>query len=52
MNGLFITFSNSLISLALCIAVGFFCRRRKLFNDAHTAGMLELLVKVAENDCV
>jgi len=47
MNGLFITFSNSLISLALCIAVGFFCRRRKLFNDAHTAGMLELLVKVA-----
>jgi len=47
MNGLFITFSNSLISLALCIAVGYFCRRRQLFNDTHTAGMLELLVKVA-----
>ena len=47
MNGLFITFSNSLIALGLCIAVGFFCRRRQLFNDTHTAGMLELLVKVA-----
>jgi len=47
MDGLFITFSNSLIALALCIAVGFFCRRRQLFDDNHTAGMLELLVKVA-----
>jgi len=47
MNGLFLTFTNSLIALALCIAVGFFCRRRQLFNDTHTAGMLSLLVKVA-----
>ncbi|MCL2404322.1 MAG: AEC family transporter [Defluviitaleaceae bacterium] len=47
MSGLFITFTNSLVSLALCIAVGFFCRRRQLFDDTHVAGMLELLVKVA-----
>ena len=47
MNGLFITFSNSLISLAICLAVGFFCRRRQLFDDHQTAGMMELLVKVA-----
>jgi len=47
MDGLFITFTNSLTSLALCIAVGFFCRRKQLFDDTHTAGMLAVLVKVA-----
>ena len=47
MNELFTTFSNSLISLSLCIAVGYFCRRRQIINDTHTAGMTELLVKVA-----
>jgi len=27
--------------------VGYFCRRRQIINDTHTAGMTELLVKVA-----
>jgi len=47
MDGLFITFSNSLIALALCIAVGYFCKRKQIINDTHTAGMTEVLVKVA-----
>ena len=46
MNELFTVFSNSLIALALCIAVGFFCRRRGMINDTHTAGMTDILVKV------
>ena len=46
MNELFIAFSNSLISLALCIATGFFCRRYNIISDEHTAGMTEILVKV------
>ena len=47
MNDLFAAFSNSLIALALCIAVGFFCRRRHMLNDIHVSGMTGLLVKVA-----
>ena len=47
MNDLFTAFSSSLISLALCIAIGFFCRRRQIINDTHTTGMTEVLVKVA-----
>ena len=47
MNGLFATFTNSIISLALCIGVGYFCRRRQIINDTHTVGMTELLVKVS-----
>jgi hypothetical protein len=45
-DSLFLTFTNSLITLALCIAVGYFCKKKQLFNDVHTAGMLELLIKV------
>jgi len=47
MNGLFIAFSNSLTALALCIAIGFFCRRRQIINDAHTEGLTKILVKAA-----
>jgi len=47
MNSLFATFSSSLTALALCIGVGYFCRRRQIINDTHTAGMTEVLVKVA-----
>ena len=46
MNDLFLAFSNSLTALALCIAVGFFCRRRRMINDVHTSGMTTVLVKV------
>jgi len=47
MDGLFATFTNSLTALALCIGVGYFCRRKQIINDTHTAGITELLVKVA-----
>ena len=47
MNGLFFAFANSLTALALCIVVGFVCRRQRLLNDVHMAGMAEVLVKVA-----
>ena len=46
MNDLFIAFSNSLVALALCIVIGYFCRRRQMLNDTHTSGMADLLVKV------
>ena len=46
MNDLFLVFSNSLVALALCIAVGFFCRRRGMINDVHTSGMTDILVNV------
>jgi len=47
MNELFVVFSSSLIALILCIVVGYICRRRQMFNDTHTSGIAELLVKVA-----
>ena len=47
MDNLFVTFSNSLIALALCIAVGYFCRRRKMLNDTHVSGLSDLLIKVS-----
>ena len=46
MNELFLAFSNSLTALAMCIAVGFLCRRRQMLNDTATSSMAELLVKV------
>lgn len=47
MDGLFIVFANSLTALALCLAVGFICRKTLLINDTHTAGLTNLLVRVA-----
>ena len=46
MNDLFLVFTSSLTTLAICIAVGFFCRKRQMINDTHTAGMTDLLIKV------
>ncbi|MCL2216485.1 MAG: AEC family transporter [Defluviitaleaceae bacterium] len=46
MDGLFLAFSNSLTALALCISMGFACRRWKLINDVHMTGMSVLLVKI------
>jgi len=47
MNELFITFTNSLVALIMCIVAGYVCRRRQIINDTHTSGIAELLVKVA-----
>jgi len=47
MNDLFIAFSNSLTALALCMAVGFICRKTGMLNDEHTTGLTNLLVRVA-----
>jgi len=47
MNDLFIAFSNSLTALALCLAVGFICRKTGMLNDEHTTGLTNLLVRVA-----
>jgi len=47
MSDLFLAFSNSLVALALCIVIGFVCRRKRIFNDVHIQGISELLVKVA-----
>ena len=40
-------FSNSLTALALCIVVGFICRRWMILNDEHMSGMSSILVRVA-----
>lgn len=47
MNDLFIAFSNSFTALALCMAVGFICRKTGMLNDEHTTGLTNLLVRVA-----
>jgi len=47
MDGLFIAFSNSLIALAICMTVGYVCRKMNLISDTHTTGMTNLLVRVA-----
>jgi len=47
MDGLFLAFSNSLTALALCIIMGFICRRWQLINDAHMSGLAVILVRVA-----
>jgi len=47
MDGLFIAFSNSLIALAICMTVGYICRKTNMLTDAHTQGMTTLLVRVA-----
>ena len=46
MDILFFVFVNSLTALGLCIAVGFYCRRKMMLNDIHTSGFANLLVKV------
>ena len=47
MNDLFIAFSNSLTALALCMVVGFICRKTGMLNDEHTTGLSNLMVRVA-----
>jgi len=47
MDGLFIAFSNSLVALAICMAVGYICRKTNIISDTHTTGMTNLVVRVA-----
>lgn len=47
MDNLFIAFTNSLTALAICMALGYICRKTNLITDAHTPGMTNLLVRVA-----
>jgi len=47
MNDLFIAFSGSLTALALCMAVGYICRKTGMLNEIHTVGLSNLLVRVA-----
>ncbi|MCL2840215.1 MAG: AEC family transporter [Defluviitaleaceae bacterium] len=47
MDGLFLTFTNSLTALAVCIVLGFVCRRQRLINDEHMGGMTVILMRVA-----
>jgi len=47
MDGLFLAFTNSLTALAICMAVGYACRKFGLINDTHTVGMTNILVRVA-----
>lgn len=47
MDGLFFAFANSIASLVVCMAVGFFCSRRGVIGDGHVSGFTELLVRVA-----
>ena len=46
MNELFIAFSNSLIALAICLAAGFFCRKKRMLNEVHSSGMSTLLTRI------
>ncbi|MCL2287113.1 MAG: AEC family transporter [Firmicutes bacterium] len=46
MDGLFIAFSNSLVALAICMAVGYICRKTNMISDTHTVGMTNLLVRI------
>jgi predicted permease len=42
----FITFIGSLLSLVICMAAGFICRKANVLDDSLTAGLSSLLVKV------
>jgi predicted permease len=43
---IFMTFLSSLLSLVICMAAGFICRKAKVLDDGLTAGLSSLLVKV------
>ena len=47
MDGLFVAFLNSLTALTICLGIGFVCRKTEIINDNHTAGMTNLLVRIA-----
>ena len=47
MNELFFVFANSITSLVLCMAVGFFCFRKKILTDTHVSGLTDLIIKVS-----
>ena len=47
MNELFFVFANSITSLVLCMAVGFFCFRKKMLTDTHVSGLTDLIIKVS-----
>ncbi len=46
MDNIFTAFLGSLISLVLCMAVGFICRKARILDDKLTSGLSSLLVKV------
>ena len=45
-NTMFSTFVNSLAILAVCIAVGYICRKAKILTDDLNSGLSTLLVRV------
>ena len=47
MNELFFVFANSITSLVLCMAVGFFCFRKKMLDETHVSGLTSLIIRVS-----
>ena len=47
MDELFFVFANSITSLVLCMAVGFFCYKKQLLTSVHISGLTELLIRVS-----
>ena len=47
MGELFFIFANSITSLVLCMAVGFFCYKKKLLTSVHISGLTDLLIRFA-----
>ena len=47
MDELFFAFANSITSLVLCMAVGFFCYKKQLLTSVHISGLTDLLIRVA-----
>ena len=47
MDELFFVFANSITSLVICLAVGFFCYKRQLLSSVHITGLTDLLIRIA-----
>ena len=47
MDELFFVFANSITSLVLCMAVGFFCYKKQLLTSVHISGLTDLLIRIA-----
>ena len=47
MDELFFVFANSITSLVICMAVGFFCYKKQLLTSVHISGLTNLLIRVA-----
>ena len=47
MGELFVIFANSITSLVLCMAVGFFCYKKRILTNVHISGLTDLVIRVA-----